>query len=62
MSSRVFYYQHEGKTHLVCVSPANAGPLSPIWKNCNTCSWLVDPEFEIPAEWSGAPAPVGYSE
>jgi hypothetical protein len=43
---RVFYYQYEGKTYIVCVGAADAGKLSPIWKNCNTCSWLVPGTFE----------------
>lgn len=42
---RVFYYQYEGQTWLVCVpGVTNAGRLSPIWR-CNTCSWLVPGTF-----------------
>ena len=38
---RVFYYQHDGRTRLVCVNGVNATSKSPIWKNCNTCVWIV---------------------
>ncbi len=52
---RVFYYQWHndlsvvdrargccpGGTYIVCVKGPNAGADSPIWRNPNTCSWLV---------------------
>lgn len=38
---RVFYYQLDGRTHLVCVRGPNASRLSRIWGGCNTCSWIV---------------------
>jgi hypothetical protein len=39
---RVFYYQFQGKTYLVCV-PGDSmhSANSPIWRGCNACSWLV---------------------
>jgi hypothetical protein len=43
---RVFYYQYEGRTYTVCVGALNAGANSPIWQNCNTCSWLVPGTWE----------------
>lgn len=45
---RVFYYQHKGKTYLICVGIGDAGGASPIWKNCNTSSWMV-PCADFPA-------------
>lgn len=37
---RVYYFQHNGKTYFCYVkSPVTAG--SPIWKNPNTCCWIV---------------------
>lgn len=38
---RVFYYQLDGHTHLVCVRGAMPGANSPIWRGCNTCCWVV---------------------
>lgn len=47
----VFYFQHEGKTHIVCTSDAYPSKNSPIW-NSNTSVWLVpgtriEPEIHI---------------
>lgn len=36
----VFYFQHEGKTHIVCTSDLYPSRLSQIW-NCNTSVFLV---------------------
>lgn len=38
---RVFYYQHNGQTYIVCVKGGDARKTSPIYKNNNTCLWLV---------------------
>jgi hypothetical protein len=37
----VYYYQYEGETHICCVRGSLPPSNSPIWKNCNTCAWLV---------------------
>jgi hypothetical protein len=37
----VFYYQLDGKTHLVCVRGAMPSAKSPIWRGCNTSCWMV---------------------
>jgi hypothetical protein len=37
----IFYYQHEGTTHLVCVRGGYPTRLSPIWRGCNTSVMLV---------------------
>lgn len=42
---RVFYYQLNGETHLVCSRGPNPGRLSRIWEGCNTCSWIVPGTF-----------------
>lgn len=38
---RVFYFQHNGKTHLICVRGSSVTRKSPIHENCNTCIWIV---------------------
>lgn len=38
---RVFYFQHAGRTHLICVRGSDVTRASPLWKNCNTCVWIV---------------------
>lgn len=38
---RVFYYQHQNRTHFICVRGGDVTGASPILRNCNTCSWLV---------------------
>jgi hypothetical protein len=44
---RVFYYQWvDGRTWLVCVSGGNPTRKSPIWKNQNTCAWIVPGTIE----------------
>lgn len=45
---RVFYYQHKGKTYVICVRGSDAGRKSPIWNNCNTSSWMI-PCADMPA-------------
>lgn len=38
---RVFYFQHKGKTYLICVRGGGVTSKSPIHQNPNTCIWIV---------------------
>lgn len=38
---RVFYFQHGGRTYVICLRGSDVTRASPICKNCNTCVWIV---------------------